>query len=336
MDIEDINDFYDKFVSKRGNLFGTEVTRVSVKEFPYSFNPNQPYSKQVILKSEVFDELWDISANIEDGLVHILTDKFGVSGRAASYAIHGKFALDSYSYAHNVADPKTNRHRQLHFTKIDGITEPTYLVELWIEKEELSKIIDTGDLSKLYKGLLYLSEDFYDDHLVNAENFYELEKVLKSLVPSVAYRELKTQGQMELDLSQTIKLSINKSMSLFNETYEKILQEVNSITGQQTQETPNPANGGNPQQPAQVQGGAPATPNTAKTNVNPNVNPATNPNAKPAAAGSPEEMAEFENYKIMQREKPEEFNKIAAHLASTDFNKFSRLFTQFTVPNVQP
>jgi hypothetical protein len=330
MDIGDINDFYDKFVSKRGNVFGTEVTRVSVKEFPYSFNQNNPYNKQVILKSEVFDELWDTSANIEDGLFYILTNKFGVSEKVASYTIHGKFALDSYSYAHNVADPKTNRHRQLHFTKVDGITEPTYLVQLWIEKEELSEIIDTGELSKLYKGLLYLSEDLYDDHLVNVENFYELEKVLKSLVPSVAYRELKNQGQMELDLSQTIKLSINKSMSLFNETYEKILQEVNSITGKQE------APAVNPNMAPTQQGTTPVasnTPNATRTPQNPAMK--ANMQATPQQGASPDETAEFDELMQLQQSNPEVFNTQIADLASKDINKFSRLISRFSQPTVQ-
>jgi hypothetical protein len=350
---EHINDFYDRFIAGQSTGDKRNFGQFEVPTFTYDITKlnNSTWIKDIELPDQVFDILYEVSSDIEERLGLYISSKFKIPTNASNYSIWDSF----HSYFSIPGDFKGEKEVK-HGNKILKFRSSTpkrlYNLDIWLTQTDAEIILDSGGLPNLYNALLYLDEEFASEVDKKNLGFFELNDFLKPLAHSKEYNDLANQGQMELDLSHTDMLSINKNMSHFDDAIEQILQESRKLSvfselnmakggmsnqsGSQTQPVPQ-GNGGqqppsNNPNPAAVQ---PQSGGAAPANAQPNAT-ATTPTGQPnqqaqGQGANPDETMEFNNLLKTQQQNPDAFNRQAKILAN-DPQKFSRFIAHLSQP----
>ena len=349
----DITDFYSRFVAGHSTGDKRNFGQFEVPHFEYEYE-KRGYVKEVSIPDNVFDILYEVSNDIEDRLGLYISSKFGLptSGRRVDIwnFFHSYFTVPEEFRGE---DHIKQGNKQLIFRS--SKSKRLYNLDIWLSESDAENILDAGELPKFYEALKYLDDEFADEVDKKNLGFFELNDYLKPLAKSREYQDLKNQGQMELDLSQVNGMYVNKNMSYFNETIEKILQEQKIRTdslilelnqgkggmanqsGSVTPSAPNPAqmqNNANPStNPQTASANSPVAANTSPNTSTPQAQSGTNPNQNTQNTGNPaeDETNEFNNLVAMQQKNPQMFNQQAKILAG-DPNKFSRFIQHLTQP----
>ena len=346
---DDITDFYSRFVAGHSTGDKRNFGQFEVPHFEYEYE-KRGYVKEVSIPDNVFDILYEVSNDIEDRLGLYISSKFGLptSGRRVDIwnFFHSYFTVPEEFRGE---DHIKQGNRQLIFRS--SKSKRLYNLDIWLPESDAENILDAGELPKFYEALKYLDDEFADEVDKKKLGFFELNDFLKPLAKSREYQELKDQGQMELDLSQVNGLFVNKNMSYFNETIEKILQEEKTRTdalifelnqgkgGMANQSGTTAPNASNPAQmqnnpnvaatPSTNPATTPAT-TTPQTQGQPNVTPNQNPQNNTGNSGA-DETKEFNDLLTMQQKNPQMFNQQAQVLAR-DPGKFSRFIQHLSQP----
>ena len=353
---EYINDFYDRFIAGQATGHKRNFGQFEVPTFTYDLTKfeHSTWIKDIELPDQVFDILYEVSNDIEERLGLYISSKFKIPTNASNYSIWDSF----HSYFSIPGGFKGEKevkrgNKILKFRR--STSKRLYNLDIWLTRKDAEIILDSGTLPNFYNALLYLDEEFADEVDKKKLGFFELNDYLKPLAKSREYQDLKNQGQMELDLSQVNGMYVNKNMSYFNETIEKILQEeknrIDSLilelnqgkggmanqSGSVTPSAPNPAqmqNNANPStNPQTASANSPVAANTSPNTSTPQAQSGTNPNQNTQNTGNPaeDETNEFNNLVAMQQKNPQMFNQQAKILAG-DPNKFSRFIQHLTQP----
>ena len=347
---EDITDFYSRFVAGHSTGDKRNFGQFEVPHFEYEYE-KRGYVKEVSIPDNVFDILYEVSNDIEDRLGLYISSKFGLptSGRRVDIwnFFHSYFTVPEEFRGE---DHIKKGNEQLIFRS--SKSKRLYNLDIWISESDAENILDAGELPKFYEALKYLDDEFADEVDKKNLGFFELNDFLKPLAKSREYQDLKNQGQMELDLSQVNGLFVNKNMSYFNETIDKILAEqknrisdivaeLNQGRGGMSNQSGTVAQNAPNQAQTQNNPGAAATPTPTGTNTVATTTPTSTtqgtPNAQPKPGApqtntnNPNEIDEFNNLVTMQQKNPQMFNQ-QAQLLARDPDKFSRFISHLTQP----